>query len=201
VRSERGDGRRKRPAGTVRGELHGRHRFRLLSTLGYGTSPILVCFGLESQGLGVSLAAGLIAYSAATLISLPFLLWPNRLRHVLALEPEAAKWFTISGVMVCVSQMFLYMAYAVAPVSVVTPIQRLSIVFRIYFGRVLNPQHEVFGRKVYRGTAVSLLGALALSLSTDVILDSIGARAASRLGPGPCRLEMAMTTLAIANGE
>jgi uncharacterized membrane protein len=151
--------------------------FALLSTLGYGASPILVRFGLESQGLGVSLAAGLIAYSAATLIALPFLLWPNRLRHVLALEPEAAKWFTISGVMVCVSQMFLYMAYAVAPVSVVTPIQRLSIVFRIYFGHVLNPQHEVFGRKVYLGTAVSLLGALALSLSTDVILDFIGARA------------------------
>lgn len=151
--------------------------FALLSALGYGTSPILVRFGVESQGRGLSLAAGLIAYSAATLIALPFLLSPNRLRHVLSLEPEAAKWFTISGVMVCVSQMFLYMAYAVAPVSVVTPIQRLSIVFRIYFGRVLNPQHEVFGRKVYLGTAVSLLGALALSLSTDVILDSIGVRA------------------------
>jgi hypothetical protein len=36
---------------------------------------------------------------------------------------------------------------------------------------------EVFGRKVYLGTAVSLLGALALSLSSVVILDFIGARA------------------------
>ena len=147
--------------------------FSLLSALGYGTSPILVRYGLESKGLGVSLAAGLISYVAATLVTLPFILWPSRLRHVLALEPEAKKWFTISGVMVCVSQMFLYMGFAVAPVSVVSPIQRLSIVFRIYFGHLLNPHHEVFGGKVYVGTAVSLLGAVALSLSTDVVLDYV----------------------------
>jgi uncharacterized membrane protein len=147
--------------------------FALLSALGYGTSPILVRYGLEAKGLGASLAGGLISYVAATLVVLPFLLWPSRWRHVLAIEPEAGKWFTISGVMVCVSQMFLYMGFAVAPVSVVTPIQRLSIVFRIYFGHLLNPHHEVFGRKVYLGTAVSLVGAVALSLSTDVVLDHV----------------------------
>src|SRR5262245_11798690 len=145
----------------------------LLSALGYGTSPILVRYGLEHKGLGVSLAAGLISYIAATLVTLPFILWPSRVRHVLALEPEAKKWFTISGVMVCVSQMFLYMGFALAPVSVVSPIQRLSIVFRIYFGHLINPHHEVFGRKVYVGTVVSLIGAVALSLSTDVVLDTI----------------------------
>ena len=147
--------------------------FTLLSALGYGTSPILVRYGLEHKGLGVSLAAGLISYGAATIVTLPFVLWPSRLRHVLTLEPEAKKWFTISGVTVCVSQMFLYMGFAVAPVSVVSPIQRLSSVFRIYFGHLLNPHHEVFGGKVYVGTAVSLLGAVALSLSTDVVLDYI----------------------------
>ena len=147
--------------------------FALLSALGYGTSPILVRYGLEHKTLGASLAGGLISYCAATLIMLPLLAWPRQWRHVLALEPEASKWFTISGVMVCVSQMFLYMGFAVAPVSVVSPIQRLSMVFRIYFGHLLNPQHEVFGGKVYLGTAVSLIGAVALSLSTDVVLDYI----------------------------
>jgi len=43
-------------------------------------------------------------------------------------------------------------------------------VFRIYFGRLLNPQHEVFGGKLYLGTAISLLGALALSVSTELVL-------------------------------
>jgi hypothetical protein len=53
---------------------------------------------------------------------------------------------------------------------VVSPIQRVSIVFRIYFARLINPQHEVFGGKLYLGTAVSLIGALALSVSTELVL-------------------------------
>lgn len=147
--------------------------FALLSTLGYGISPILVRYGLQSKDLGVSLAGGLISYAAATLIMLLLFLWPGRLKHIMAVGREPAKWFTISGVMVCLSQMFLYMGYAVAPVSVIVPIQRLSIVFRIYFGHLLNPQHEVFGGKVYLGTVVSLIGAVALSVSTELVLDYV----------------------------
>jgi len=147
--------------------------FALLSAVAYGSSPILIRFGLGSKDLGTSLAGGLISYLAATAVVVPFLLWPRSLRHVLAVEPEAAKWFTVSGVTVCLSQMFMYMGFAVAPVSVVSPIQRLSIVFRIYFGHILNPQHEVFGSNVYLGTAVSLIGALALSLSTELVLNYV----------------------------
>ena len=40
--------------------------------------------------------------------------------------------------------MFLYMAMAIAPVSVVLPISRLSILFRLYFSWLLNAEHEVF---------------------------------------------------------
>ena len=61
------------------------------------------------------------------------------------------------------------MALAVAPVTVVAPINRLTIVFRLYFSRMLNPQHEVFGGKVVVGTVVSLAGAVILSLSTDLV--------------------------------
>ncbi len=43
--------------------------------------------------------------------------------------------------------MFLYMAMSVAPVTVVSPINRLSILFRLYFSRLLNPQHEMFGEQ------------------------------------------------------
>jgi len=47
----------------------------------------------------------------------------------------------------------------------VSPIQRLSLVFRIYFGWIINPKHEVFGGRIVAGTVVSLLGAVALSVS------------------------------------
>jgi uncharacterized membrane protein len=65
--------------------------------------------------------------------------------------------------------MLRYMALTLAPVSVVTPIQRLSIIFRLYFSRIINPEHEQFGGRIVAASVVSLLGALALSISTDVV--------------------------------
>jgi drug/metabolite transporter (DMT)-like permease len=143
--------------------------FSLLSATGYGLSPILVRVGLEHKGIGASMAGGLVAYTAATLAFAPVLLWPGQLRHALAVNRESAKWFTLSGFLVFLSQMFLYMAMSVAPVTVVSPINRLSILFRLYVSRLLNPQHEVFGGPVIIATLVALAGAVALSLSTDVV--------------------------------
>jgi uncharacterized membrane protein len=140
----------------------------LMSATGYGVSPILVSLGLESKGLQVSLAAGLVSYLAATAAFSLILVLPGQIRHVRTLEREAAKWFVVSGVFVCAAQMFRYMALAVAPVSVVTPIQRLSVLFRFWFARMFNPQHEVFGGKMVAATVVSLAGALALSVSTEM---------------------------------
>jgi len=143
--------------------------FAALSSTGYGVSPILVSMGLETKGLGSSLTGGLISYLAATLAFALLLLWPGQLRHLRAMDPESVKWFTLSGIVVCLSQMFRYMALAVAPVSAVAPIERLALVFRLYFSRLINPRHEIFDGRVIVATAVSLLGALALSVSTEVV--------------------------------
>jgi uncharacterized membrane protein len=147
------------------------YTFALLSTLGFGLSPILVRHGLEAHGLGASIAGGLIASLAAAAAMGIVLLWPGQLRDALAVKPLSAKWFTISGILVCLSQMLLYLAMSIAPVSVVLPISRLSILFRLYFSRLLNPEHEVFGGPVIVGTFVSLLGALVLSLSAETALE------------------------------
>jgi uncharacterized membrane protein len=141
----------------------------LLSATGYGLSPILVRIGLEGKGLAVSVAGNLVASLAATGMMGLFLLPPRQLRRALAVEREPAKWFTLSGILVAISQLFLYMAMSIAPVTVVSPINRLSILFRLYFSRLLNPQHEVFGGKVVLGTVVSLTGAVVLSLSVDAV--------------------------------
>ena len=137
----------------------------LMSATGYGLSPILVRIGLEGKGLAVSVAGNLVASLAAVAVMAVFLL--PRLRHALAVGREPAKWFTLSGILVAISQLFLYMAMSIAPVTVVSPINRLSILFRLYFSRLLNPKHEVFGGKVVVGTVVSLAGAVVLSLSVD----------------------------------
>ena len=143
--------------------------FAALSSTGYGISPILVRLSLDGKGLDFSLAGSLISYLAATLAFAVVLLWPAQLRDVRAIGRESAKWFTVSGIFVCLAQTLRYMALAVAPVSVVAPIQRLSMVFRLYFSRLINPQHEQFGGRVAWATVVSLLGALALSVSTEMV--------------------------------
>jgi uncharacterized membrane protein len=144
--------------------------FSLLAATGQGLSPVLVRLGLEGHsGIGAGIAGGFIAYVAGTIVFGMLLLFPGQWRHVWSMDREAAKWFTSSGVFVTVSQMFLYMALALAPVTVVAPLNRLSILFRIYFSRLLNPQHEVFGGPVIVATVVSFAGAVALSLSTDVV--------------------------------
>jgi drug/metabolite transporter (DMT)-like permease len=145
--------------------------FSLLSATGYGLSPILVRVGLGHKGIAASLAGGLVAYSAATVVILLVLLWPGRMREALSVKRESAKWFTISGILVFISQMFLYMAMSIAPVTVVSPINRMSILFRLYFSRLLNPEHEVFSGRVFVATVVSLTGAVALSVGTELVQD------------------------------
>ncbi len=144
--------------------------YALLSAVGYGVSPIFIRLGLESKGMGASLSGGMISYLAATLAFALILFRPSQLREVLAVKRVSAKWFTFSGILVCISQMFRYMALAIAPVSVVTPIQRLSIVFRLIFSWLLNREYEVFGGRVLIGILVSLIGAAALSVSTEFVL-------------------------------
>jgi drug/metabolite transporter (DMT)-like permease len=143
--------------------------FALLSSTGYGISPVLIRLALENRELSASLAGGLISYTAAALAFALLLILPGQCRQVRALDRDAAKWFAVSGVCVCFAQMLRYMALALAPVSVVTPIQRLSLVFRLYFSRVLNPQYEQFGGRLVAATVMSLFGALALSISAEVV--------------------------------
>ena len=144
--------------------------FALLSGLCYGTSPILVRQGLTTNGIGASVAASFISYCAATAVVALVMLIPGSVQDVRKINGHAAKWFTIAGLLVAISQMLRYMALSVAPVTVVAPIGRLSSIFRVYFGWILNRDHEVFSSRVIIGTCVSLLGALVLSLDTGYLL-------------------------------
>jgi uncharacterized membrane protein len=89
---------------------------------------------------------------------------------VLSIDRVPAKWFLASGVMVTISQMFFYLALAVAPVSVVMPILQLHLVFRYVLARVVNPHHEVFGGMMIAATAMSIAGATALALDPEFLI-------------------------------
>jgi uncharacterized membrane protein len=141
--------------------------YALLSAIAFGLSPILIGMAFERKGIGVGVAGGFVSYLAGTATIVVTLLLPARWTEFRAMDRVAARWFVLSGILVALSQMTRYMALAVAPVSVVTPIQRLSLVFRIYFGWIINPKHEVFGGRIVAGTLLSLAGAVALSVSVD----------------------------------
>ena len=147
--------------------------FAALSALAYGVSPILVRAGLRGTDPGTGIAGGLISYVVASLIVAPVLFRLATRRDILALRFPAAKWFTVAGIVVCLSQMVRYMALSIAPVTIVTPIQRLSVIFRLLFGWMINRDHEAFGLGVLGGMFVSLIGALALTLDTEFILSLV----------------------------
>jgi drug/metabolite transporter (DMT)-like permease len=143
--------------------------FAALSAICYGMSPVLLRFAGGGRGLDAVLAGGVISASTASIIILLLLAVPGHWREIRSVGPEATKWFLFSGVMVYVSQIFYYMAIALAPVTIVAPISALSNIFRIHASRWLNPRHEIFGPQVLVATAVSFLGVVVLSISVDAL--------------------------------
>jgi uncharacterized membrane protein len=62
------------------------------------------------------------------------------------------------------------MALALAPVSIVAPMMRLTSIFRFYFSWLINRDYERFSNGVFVGTVVSLIGAVILTVSPDFVL-------------------------------
>jgi uncharacterized membrane protein len=143
--------------------------FAALSATGYGTSPILIRMALEQGDVRASIAGGLVSYGAATVVIVLVLLVTGSLRHAVSIPRTTAKWFALAGLFVGISQMLRYMALALAPVSVVSPIQRLSLLFRFFFSWLMNREHEVFSSQIFVGTFLSLVGVVLLSASTDAL--------------------------------
>ncbi len=146
------------------------YTFALLAALVYGVTPFLIRLAVIRGDLGSGIAGGLISYAAATAAVALLLFWPGQWRHAREIKPESLKWFTYSGVSVSIAQMFIYMAYAVAPLTVVTPVLQLHHLLRLVFSRLLNPHHEIFGGRMILATVLSLLGAVALALDVEHVL-------------------------------
>lgn len=170
----------------------GEHEFRprylegvmwgVLCAIGYGISPIFIVKGLGlGGGLIAGLVGGFVSYLAAAIVIVTIVMLTSGLFFLRQLDRTAGRWFVLSGVLVFLSQMCRFMALAVAPVSIVVPIQRLSVVFRVIFGWILNREHEVFTARVLLGILMSLIGAVALTLSSDIVASLLPAEWAVRL--------------------
>jgi drug/metabolite transporter (DMT)-like permease len=147
--------------------------FALVAALAYGTSPIIVRGALQDIGALSGLAGGAVAYAAATVAVALGLLIPSLRRNVLSVSADNARWFVYSGIFVAAAHGFLYSALAVAPIMLVAPLLQLSLAFRFLFALLLNPHHEVFGLAVILGTLVSIAGACAIAIDTELILHTL----------------------------
>jgi uncharacterized membrane protein len=148
--------------------------FAMLAAIAYGSSNVIVRVGLnaaEAQSVtNISIVATMISYAAATITLALVVIATGQLKHSISTEAGAVKSFVVAGILVGFSHMFRYVAIAIAPVSVVAPLLRLGTVFRVIFSTLLNPGHEVFNARVVIVTVLSLIGAVCLSLSTELVL-------------------------------
>lgn len=149
------------------------YTFILLSITGYGLSPLLIRMALEDAGLGPALAGGLVSYLAATLVIALTFLKPGQFRHVRAIDRTSTKWFLVSALFVALSHMFRYMALAVAPITVVAPVQRAASLLKVVFNWLINRNYEVFEPRLLAAIFVSVLGGVLLTLSTDYVINAV----------------------------
>jgi drug/metabolite transporter (DMT)-like permease len=149
------------------------YTFATLAALAYGTSPIMARTALAHTDPLAGILGGLIAYGAATAAMLLFLVSPMLRRNLRALHRENLRWFIYSGVFVALAQGLFYSALAIAPIMLVAPLMQLSLIFRFGFATTLTPHHEVFGWHVIIGSALSILGAGAVSVDTNLVLHAL----------------------------
>ncbi|MGR3495971.1 EamA family transporter [Citreimonas sp.] len=146
----------------------------MVCALGYGASPLFIALGIGDGGLADSVAGVLVSYVAATLVVGLLVLLAGGRGYMTGLDTGSRGWFLASTVFVAFSQLFRYLALAVAPVAVVVPIQRLSVVFRMIFNALINREHEVFDAWVIVSIILAVFGAVALAGDTEIMLGWLG---------------------------
>ena len=136
----------------------------------YGLSPVCIGLGLKAAGGTGAIAGGFVSYCAAAILVGILLVVTGPPAGTFRLDHRALRWFLLAGFMVFLSHVFRYAAMMFVPASIMTTLQRLSSLFRIYFSWAINRDHEVFDGGVISATVVSTIGAIALAISTDMFL-------------------------------
>ena len=136
------------------------YAFGIMAALFWGAGPVLMRAGVEDNGLGI--LGGLVSYAAAAGVLALSLLLPGQFSGALTLDKGARLWFFAGGASSFLANVFRYSALALAPVSLVIPLMRLSVLFALGFNFLLNRHLETFEPRVLVGILVSLVGATLL---------------------------------------
>ena len=138
--------------------------YGFISSICYGSSPVLVALAMETKTWQLAVFGAFIGHAAASLVLLVVIIAFGFTAEVRNTDRKNIPDFMTSGVFVFLSQGLRYVALALAPVYIVSPIQRTSTIFRVIFSKIVNPTTELFGIWIWIGIGISLLGAVLLAL-------------------------------------
>jgi len=162
------------PISTFQPRVFSGYVFAAAAAICYGSSPIMARQALIQAPIANAVAAGCVAYAAATVVFILVLLKPGSWRDIKDMKLQNAPWFLAAAVMVAISQAFVYASLAIAPLMVVTPILQLSLVFRLFLSQWINREHEVMNTAVLIGASAAVLGSILVALPTDALFAAAG---------------------------
>jgi len=143
-----------------RDRLIGGYAWAVANAIAFGTSPLLIKAALDDSGLGV--LGGAIAYTSAGVPLALVLLMPGQLASLRGVDSNTRNWFLVAAMTIMLAQMFRFLGIAHTDVSVAVPLLRGGAVFAVVMAFFVNRHLESFSRKVIIGTAVAILGSIAL---------------------------------------
>ncbi|MCH7482574.1 MAG: DMT family transporter [Chloroflexi bacterium] len=138
--------------------------FAALSVVFYGTSPILIRAALAGN-VDLAVFGGLIAYTAAAGALIATLVVPARRDLIGAMRLGTVRLFLAAGFFVFAAQMFRFIALSLAPVAVITPLQRTGAIFVLGLSWAVNRHLEKITWQVVAGLLFSVAGAVLLVAS------------------------------------
>ena len=131
----------------------------ILCAISFGISPYFVKVGLNEGGVKESIVGAFIAYFSATiLIFLIIIISKKSFREIYNYQKEGVSWFLLAGIFSLFAHLLRYMALGIAPISIVEPIQKTTIIFRVIFSWFINKKHEIINFKVLFGIFLSIVG-------------------------------------------
>ena len=140
--------------------------FASISAMAYGTSPVFIRAALEGES-GLSVLGGLVSYAAAALLMLVGVALTSRSDLVTSLKPATIRAFVGAGFFVAIAQMLRFMALSLAPVAVVTSLNRAGNVFTLGLSWIFNRHLEFITPRVVAGVLASVCGAIILVIGSQ----------------------------------
>ena len=138
----------------------------LMCAICFGLSPFLIKLGLNVGGLKENIVGCFVSYLNATiLVYIVLLIKKEPLLNNYKMNKNSFRLFLVTGFLVFLSQLLKYMALALAPITIVEPIQRTTVIFRILFSWLINRKHEIINLQTILGIFISLIGVYAIILN------------------------------------